>query len=270
MRRLAAVLLAATVALGTPVASASPLAGSSDAAESAHQALWNALPPQARNHPALKDLAPRTPPAPARPAGCPNCVALTFDDGPAASTAALLDILDRHHVDATFFVLAPSARSHPDLIRRMRAAGHTIGNHTSSHPDLRTRSAEQVRWEIGEGSRAIAETAGANPRFLRPPYGATNQTVTDAARAAGQSLVLWDVDTLDWQHRNPDTTCRTAVDQARAGSIVLMHDIHPTTVAAVDCVISGLRAKGLNPVSLDQMIPQPAPGQTYTAVNLPR
>ena len=85
------------------------------------------------------------------------------------------------------------------------------------------------------------------------------------ARQRGLALALWDVDTADWQHRNPAMTCNIAVNNAKAGSIVLMHDIHAPTVDAVECVIDGLRAKGLRPVSLDEMVAKPEPGYIYTS-----
>lgn len=280
MRKVVSTLVAVAVLCTAPHAVANPLAGSSQAfsqsssqaGEELRTAIYRALPPQARSHPWAQQLAPApapSAPTPAQdqPADCSNCVAVTFDDGPAASTNEVLDILARKHATASFFVLAPKVRANPGVVHRMRAAGHTVGSHTAAHRDLTRLSQPEVRREVEEGSRAIAEATGASPRFVRPPYGALNATVSEAARVQGQAVVLWDVDTLDWKHRDPAQTCKTAVDQARAGSIVLMHDIHPTTAQAVECVIDGLRAKGLRPASLDQMVPQPVPGKTYTTRN---
>ena len=280
MRKVVSTLVAVAVLCTAPHAVANPLAGSSQAfsqsssqaGEELRTAIYRALPPQARSHPWAQQLAPApapSAPTPAQdqPADCSNCVAVTFDDGPAASTNQVLDILARKHATASFFVLAPKVRANPGAVKRMRAAGHTVASHTATHRDLTRLSQPEVRREVEEGSRAIADATGASPRFVRPPYGALNATVSEAARVQGQAVVLWDVDTLDWKHRDPARTCKTAVDQARAGSIVLMHDIHPTTAQAVECVIDGLRAKGLRPASLDQMVPQPVPGKTYTIRN---
>ena len=99
---------------------------------------------------------------------------------------------------------------------------------------------------------------------MRPPYGSYDSRVASAAGERGMSLAIWDVDTADWQHRNPTTTCKRAVEGAREGSIILMHDIHQPTVDAAECVIDGLRAKGLNPVGLDEMIEHPEAGHVYT------
>ena len=196
---------------------------------------------------------------------CANCVAITYDDGPGAETNRLLDKLKAKNAHASFMVIAPSAEQHPELLKRMKAEGHTIGNHTKSHRQLNTLSYEQVSQEIDAGNAAISKATGQGTRWVRPPYGATNATVDQVTRDKGVSQALWDVDTVDWKDRNSDHVCSSAVQGAHAGSIVLMHDIHPTTVDAADCVIDGLRAKGLEPVSLDRLLRTPVPGKRYYA-----
>ena len=196
---------------------------------------------------------------------CANCVAITYDDGPGAETNRLLDKLKAKNAHASFMVLAPSAEQHPELLKRMKAEGHTIGNHTKSHRQLNTLSYEQVSQEIDAGNAAIKKATGQGTRWVRPPYGATNATVDQVTRDKGVSQALWDVDTVDWKDRNSEHVCSSAVQGARAGSIVLMHDIHPTTVDAADCVIDGLRAKGLEPVSLDRLLRTPVAGKRYYA-----
>lgn len=196
---------------------------------------------------------------------CANCVAITYDDGPGAETNRLLDKLKAKNAHASFMVLAPNAEQHPELLKRMKAEGHTIGNHTKTHRQLNTLSPEQVSQEIDAGNAAIKKATGQGTRWVRPPYGATNATVDQVTRDKGVSQALWDVDTVDWKDRNSEHVCSSAVQGARAGSIVLMHDIHPTTVDAADCVIDGLRAKGLEPVSLDRLLRTPAAGKRYYA-----
>lgn len=195
---------------------------------------------------------------------CSNCVAITYDDGPGNLTGQLLDTLKAKDAHASFMVLAPNAYAHPELLRRMTAEGHTVGNHTDSHRELTTLPAEQVDAEIKSGANAIKAATGQNPKWLRPPYGATNGTVDAAARANGQAQALWTVDTLDWKDRNAEHVCTAAVDGAQPGSIILMHDIHPTTVEASNCIIDGLRAKGLEPVNLDRLIPHTEAGRHYS------
>ncbi|MTD91638.1 polysaccharide deacetylase family protein [Corynebacterium hiratae] len=194
---------------------------------------------------------------------CSNCVAITYDDGPDALTGQLLDTLKAKDAHASFMVLAPHAYAHPELLRRMKAEGHTVGNHTDTHREMNKLPANEVDAEIKSGAAAIEAATGESPHWVRPPYGATNQTVANAARNNGQAQALWSVDTLDWKDRNSDHVCSAAVDGAQAGDIILMHDIHATTVEAARCVIDGLRAKGLEPVSLDTLIPNPEPGRQY-------
>lgn len=196
-------------------------------------------------------------------ATCSNCVAITYDDGPGELTAQLLDTLKAKDAHASFMVLAPNATAHPELLRRMKAEGHTVGNHTASHRELNKLSPSDVDGEIKAGAAAIKAATGENPRWMRPPYGVTNGTVEAAAKANGQAQALWSVDTVDWKDRNSEHVCEAAVNGAQPGSIVLMHDIHATTIGAADCVIDGLRAKGLEPVSLDRLIPNPQAGRQY-------
>lgn len=241
------------------------------------QAAYSQLPSHVRNNPAVKNPAkqlglvkPKKQPKKktSKPAktdpNCSNCVAITFDDGPAAPTKRLLKILERKDTHASFFVTAGNAKRNPQMLKSMERAGHTIGNHSITHRRMDTLDYGQVAGEIEGANKAIKAATGQSARWLRPPYGAMNDTVTKAARDKGMAIALWDVDTLDWKHKNPSTTCNVATTQASAGSIILMHDIHAQTVDAVECVIDGLRAKGLEPVALDRLLATPHPGKTYT------
>ena len=221
--------------------------------------------PQKAPKPKAPTPAKKTEPRNSGGVDCANCVAITYDDGPGAETNRLLDKLKAKNAHASFMVLAPNAEQHPELLKRMKAEGHTIGNHTKTHRQLNTLSYDQVSQEIDAGNAAIKKATGQSTRWVRPPYGATNATVDQVTRDKGVSQALWDVDTVDWKDRNSEHVCSSAVQGARAGSIVLMHDIHPTTVDAADCVIDGLRAKGLEPVSLDRLLRTPAAGKRYYA-----
>ncbi len=259
--------------------------GSSDAAAQVDRAVqdgwrgaYNALPPKARAG-VPEPMRPPTPkpgPEPARPGGakeptpsptasCVDCVALTFDDGPMPETERLLNILDRKKVHASFFVTGVNSWNYEKTLRRVRDGGHTIGNHTDTHPALSTLGDGAIAHQIDVSNRTIRNVTGLTTHWIRPPYGDYDARVIEMARQRGLALALWDVDTADWQHRNPAMTCNIAVNNAKAGSIVLMHDIHAPTVDAVECVIDGLRAKGLRPVSLDEMVAKPEPGYIYTS-----
>ena len=268
---------------GLPIDGSSAfIAGSSDRARIAVEDGWrrayNGLPGQVKQavpphlrppepaKPADVTVAPAQEPAPSPvPPNCYNCVAITYDDGPVpGSTERLLDILKRKSVHATFFVVGRNANANPQVLRRIRDEGHTIGNHSYSHPDLARQSDGAIAAQLDDTDAVLQKQAGLDPHWLRPPYGSHDPRVASAAGARGMALAVWDVDTADWQHRNPATTCKRAVDGAREGSIILMHDIHQPTVDAAECVIDGLRAKGLNPVGLDEMIKRPEAGHVYT------
>jgi len=132
-------------------------------------------------------------------------LALTFDDGPNATwTPRLLDILARHHVRATFFLLGNRAQTQPELVRRIVAAGHVIGNHSWSHPNLARSSARRVREELTRTSDTLQQFTGAKVKFFRPPFGARRPAVFRIARELGLMPVLWNAMTTDWSEPSAD------------------------------------------------------------------
>ncbi len=178
---------------------------------------------------------------------CSGYVALTYDDGPTAqSTRPLLAALRSAGARATFFDLGARAAEQPDLVRATARAGHWIGNHSWSHPDLTSLTPEQLTKEIADTQQAVRRATGRTPTLFRPPYGATNAAVVAEARKYGLTQVLWSVDTRDWSGVSPEEIVRTAT-AAVAGDVVLMHDGYQTTVDAVPHIVRGLKAKGLCP-----------------------
>jgi peptidoglycan/xylan/chitin deacetylase (PgdA/CDA1 family) len=126
-------------------------------------------------------------------------MALTFDDGPnPAFTPRLLDVLASHDVRATFFLLGGHAQTEPELVRRIVAAGHLIGNHSWSHPNLALTSPRRVQDELAWTSETLEQIAGAPIRFFRPPFGARRPEVLRAARSLGMVPVMWNAMTTDW------------------------------------------------------------------------
>ena len=200
-------------------------------------------------------------PAPAASVDCTvaQCVALTFDDGPGRHTARLLDDLDSLDAPATFFMLGASVRVAPDLVRRMAAEGHEVGNHTYDHRQLTKLGPDRQRAQVERAQAAIAG-AGVRATVFRPPYGSYDATTREVA---GLPIILWDVDTLDWKHRSTEQTTSIALRDARAGSIVLMHDIHASTVDAVPGVVAGLRERGFTLVTVSQLLGDAAPGSVH-------
>lgn len=178
-------------------------------------------------------------------------IALTFDDGPSAyTTPRLLDTLKNRGAKVTFFVLGTMARRSPDIVRREAAEGHEVASHTPYHNQLTLLSAAQVRAEALEMDRTFTEILGTRPPFTRPPYGSFNAMVGEAL---GQPMILWSVDPQDWKDRNASLVCSRVVNATREGSIILVHDIHATTVDAVPCIIDTLRSYGYEFVTVSEL-----------------
>lgn len=180
-----------------------------------------------------------------------NRIAITFDDGPhAVQTPRLLDILKKHHVKATFFVLGENVRGNEKIVKRIVKEGHQIANHSYDHPQLTKLSPNQINQEIEKTSRLIHDASGVWPTTVRPPYGALNGTVRKELK--NYKTVLWTVDSLDWKTRDAAKVQQKILKQVRKNSVILMHDIHPTTVDAVDGLLTALE-KQYSFVTVDEM-----------------
>lgn len=178
-------------------------------------------------------------------------VALTFDDGPsAANTPRLLDILAAKRVKATFFVLGTMAQRSPDLIKREVAEGHEVESHTMSHLSLTKLSGATIQGEVAGVDAILQELIGRPANLVRPPYGAINNTVRENV---GKPLIIWTVDPEDWKYRDGPTVRAKVVSKTFDGAIVLMHDIHSTTIDAVAGVIDDLRAAGYEFLTVSEM-----------------
>ena len=182
------------------------------------------------------------------------CVALTFDDGPSEQTPRLLDILRRHRVPATFFVLGSAAERYPDIIRRAVNESHRIGNHSWSHLNLRHKSAERLIQEIDRTNQVIEHLSDEFPRLMRPPYGSYDQAVLNKLRANNQAMALWSVDPRDWDTTDANLVIEKATASVINGSIILLHDTHASTVDAVEPIIQNLRARGFYFVTVETLL----------------
>lgn len=204
-------------------------------------------------------VAPRfTPrkPAPADPIDCSKaaCVALTFDDGPSAQTGDLLAALASRHVTATFFVLGVMIRQHPQAMADIVQAGHVVGTHGFSHHSLAAMTLDSINAEIQQTNDLIAAAGGSTPTLLRPPFGYGSPALTQAEQNFGLVDVRWNVDPEDWRDPGAPVIVQRVVDNAKPGSIILMHDIYPGTSQAIPEIVDGLRARGLTLVTVPQLI----------------
>lgn len=192
-----------------------------------------------------------------------KCVALTFDDGPGEYTDELLDTLDDYDAQATFYLLGSLVGEFPEAVERMAAEGHEVGNHTWEHGDLATMSGAEVTEDVARTNAAIRGVLGTEPRTVRPPYGSLNDTVR---QAVDQPLILWDVDTLDWQSLDAGAVSEQALTHAVPGSVVLFHDIHQSSVQAIPSVLEQLHQQGYHFVTVGDMFGGAGlePGRVYT------
>lgn len=183
-------------------------------------------------------------------------VALTFDDGPGPYTEELLDFLKQEGVRVTFFVLGTRVDAYPKLIRRMAAEGHEIGNHSNAHNMLHRMDLAGVRKEMGKCAEKIEKILGYRPTVMRCPGGNKNDAVHQYAEEAGIPIAYWSVDTLDWQSRDKNAILNVAFGKngIRDGSIVLMHDIHKTTIPAAKEMILRLKEEGYVFVTTSELI----------------
>ena len=211
--------------------------------------------PTARKFANIPKPAEKPKPAPAAPTPtvANKTIALTFDDGPGPYTAHLLDILDQYGAKATFFLIGSKVSGQASVVRSIQARGHQLGNHSWSHPELPKLSVDQIAGEIDRTNETIRQATGVKPSILRPPYGAVNGVVLEQLRLRNMSSILWSVDTRDWADRNSQIVCSRAVAGARPGAVILMHDIHQTSVNAVPCILSSLKQQGYSFVTIQRL-----------------
>ncbi|AWR14916.1 polysaccharide deacetylase family protein [Corynebacterium diphtheriae] len=197
----------------------------------------------------------------AEPVDCSvlKCVALTFDDGPGPYTSQILDTLNSHGVKATFFEIATAIPRFPEVVRRQVASGMEVGSHTVTHRQLPLLPLAEQQREADGASDRLVEAGAPRPVMMRPPYGAWNQDT----KRLGYSLILWNVDSEDWKNRDAQVTTNNIMAQVRPGSIVLMHDIHPSTAEALPGIIDRLKEQGYTLVTVSQLLGQTVPGEVY-------
>lgn len=179
-------------------------------------------------------------------------ISITFDDGPHPTlTPKLLGILQKENVPATFYLLGSRVRQYPQVVRSIMEQGHQIGSHTTNHKALTKLSAQQRDKEIQDTISLITRLTGSPPSTMRPPYGAYDDNVIAASH---QPLVLWSVDPEDWKDKDAKTVYNRVVKNVKDGDIILLHDIHATSVAAAEKIIKKLKQDGYTFVTVDQLM----------------
>jgi len=189
--------------------------------------------------------------------------ALTYDDGPNdPHTLRLLEILARHGVQATFFMIGRYVRLRPDIVREVVRAGHAVGNHTFTHPNLIFASAAETRKELQDCDHALNEALGEYSRLFRPPFGGRRPQTLRIARELRLEPVMWNVTGWDWNAPPATDIERKIAGQVRGGDVILLHDgghkqmgaDRSQTVLASDHLIACYKAEGREFMTIPQMM----------------
>lgn len=177
-------------------------------------------------------------------------LALTFDDGPGPYTADLLECFEKHGAHATFFMVGKNIPNYPDAVKKMADIGCELGNHSYDHAKLTKLSLAEMQAEITQTNDAVSAIVGKPASLLRVPYGATNDSVNEIC---AMPMIQWSVDTLDWKTRSTEATVENVLNYAEDGDIILLHDIHSSSVEAAKQLIPALQNKGFKLVTVSEM-----------------
>lgn len=177
-------------------------------------------------------------------------MALTFDDGPGDRTAELIAALEKYNAHATFFMQGINIPGHEDVISKMVEAGCELGNHSYNHPELPKLSDADMRAQIGDTNNLIEKACGQTATVMRPPYGAINDALK---KNVGMPMILWNIDTLDWKTKDANAVVNNVLQTADDGDIVLLHDIHGSSVDAALTLIPKLVDAGYQLVTVSEM-----------------
>ncbi len=178
-------------------------------------------------------------------------VAITFDDGPReGNTERILEALDAVDGRATFFMVGTNVENYPDTVRAVAEQGSELANHSYNHPQLTTLGTSGAMEQINHTNQLIADATGVTPTIGRPPYGSID---ADIINASGMEWFNWSVDTLDWKSRNADSVCDVIMQNVGDRDVILMHDIHDSTVEAAVRIIPWLHEQGYQLVTISEL-----------------
>ncbi|WP_458413855.1 polysaccharide deacetylase family protein [Schinkia sp. CFF1] len=149
----------------------------------------------------------------------------------------MLKTLEKHHITATFFLDGGWVKRHPDLAKMIVDAGHEIGNHAYSHPDMKTLSREAIREEIVKTNEIIKATTGITPKWFAPPSGSFKDEVIQIAAEEKMKVIMWTVDTVDWRKPDPVAMVNRVASKVTPGSMILMHPTSSTATGLENLII---------------------------------
>ncbi len=195
-------------------------------------------------------------------------IALTFDDGPGIYTERLLNILKRYDAKATFFVVGNRASYQKDILKRMSDEGHEVGNHTFNHLSLKSLLYQEIIDQISITKDIIESATGEENKLVRAPYGDLSSDVYAAGGELNVTFIHWSLDTLDWMTRDPQRIYDEIIYRVSDGDIILLHDIHESTIDAMEMVIPDLINNGYKLVTVSELLTEESdyiyPGAVYS------
>lgn len=182
-------------------------------------------------------------------------IAITFDDGPSENTSALIDLLAKHNVKASFFLVGEKAEKHIEIVKKMTDANHTIGNHSQNHRFyFPIMSVKKIIRNIASAQEVIKQINGTEPIYFRPPFGVTNPLISRALNNFNLIVVGWSVRSFDTIKKNPDKILDRIKKRMKPGSIILLHDSSKNAVPLLQGLLLYCKQQNLWPVSLDEFL----------------
>lgn len=205
------------------------------------------------------------------PEATEKLVAITYDDGPSNHTDRLLDCLEANGAKATFFVVGTQVEEFPETLQREESLGMEIGSHTYDHTYLKKADAETIQTVMSKNEEVLTSLLGHGTTLMRPTGGGISDTVRENV---SQPMIIWDLDTRDWDTRDTDSIVNEVLNNVQDGSVVLLHDLYESTVAASEIFIPELISRGFRMVTVSELAELRGvsleSGKAYDAFYLPK
>lgn len=174
----------------------------------------------------------------------------------AAYTPTLLEILRTNELKTTFFLTGFWVEKYPEMVKKIAAEGHEIGNHTYSHPHLNSLSQEEITMELGKVGNMIFELTGNQPSLFRPPFGEYSNTVLETAKKCGYQTIQWSIDSLDWREFGVEPMVKRVTENLHPGAIILFHNNGKFTAEALPEIIASVREQGYQILPVSELLHQ--------------